>query len=165
MANQHCHLLPQSCRITLKDVSSNISIGPIELSSLHKFHRLFSQIGISHYGYKKILYSPQLRGRTVKTNFKLYCFKSVLLPIALYFFSSFFYSHYISLRLLGPRGGSRTAGTSKVEHFVIIFNGWTRLTIISKSSILDVAAALDQPLAADFKIFHQLRIIIYYFLN
>ena len=132
---------------------------------LSKFQRLFSQIRISQYGYKKILYSPQLRGRTVKTDFKLYCFKSVLLPIALYFSSSFFYSHYISLRLLGPREGSRTAGTSNVEHFVIIFNGWKRLTIISKSSILDFAAVLDQPLAADFKIFRQFRIIICYSLN
>ena len=36
------------------------------------------------------------------------------------------------------RGGSRTAATSKVELFVII--------VITKSSILDVAAVLDQPL-------------------
>ena len=38
------------------------------------------------------------------------------------------------------RGGSRTAATSKMELFVIIVNGWTPLTIITKSSILDVAA-------------------------
>ena len=36
------------------------------------------------------------------------------------------------------RGESRTAGTSKMEHFVIIDN-----TIITKSSILDVTTALD----------------------
>ena len=41
------------------------------------------------------------------------------------------------------RGGSRTAATSKVELFVIIVNG---LTIITKSSTLDVAAAPDPPL-------------------
>ena len=41
------------------------------------------------------------------------------------------------------RGESRTAATSKVEHFVIIVNGWKPLTIITKSSILDVAAVLD----------------------
>ena len=37
------------------------------------------------------------------------------------------------------RGGSRTAATFKMEHFVIIVNGWKR-------SILDVAAVLDPPL-------------------
>ena len=44
------------------------------------------------------------------------------------------------------RGGSRTASTSKMEHFVIIVNGWKPLTIITKCSILDVAAVLDPPL-------------------
>ena len=44
------------------------------------------------------------------------------------------------------RGGSRTAATSKMEHFVIIVNGWKPLTIITKSSIFDVAAVLDPPL-------------------
>ena len=45
-----------------------------------------------------------------------------------------------------PRGGSRTAATSKVELCVIIVNGWNPLTIITKSSTLDVAAVLDPPL-------------------
>ena len=40
------------------------------------------------------------------------------------------------------RGGSRAAAISKMEHFVIIVNGW-KLTIITKRSILDVAAARD----------------------
>ena len=44
------------------------------------------------------------------------------------------------------RGGSRAASTSKMERFVIIVNGWTPFTIISKRAILDVAAALDPPL-------------------
>ena len=44
------------------------------------------------------------------------------------------------------RGGSRTAATSKMERFVIIVNGWKPLTIITKRSILDVAAVLDPPL-------------------
>ena len=44
------------------------------------------------------------------------------------------------------RGGSGTAATSKMEHFVIIVNGFQPLTIITKSSILDVAAVLDPPL-------------------
>ena len=43
------------------------------------------------------------------------------------------------------RGGSRTAATSKVEIFVIIVDGWKLLTIITKSSTLDVAAVLDPP--------------------
>ena len=38
---------------------------------------------------------------------------------------------------------SRAAATSKMERFVIIVNGWKLLTIITKRSILDVAAALD----------------------
>ena len=41
------------------------------------------------------------------------------------------------------RGGSRTAVTSKMEHFVIIVNGWIPLTIITKLSILHVPAILD----------------------
>ena len=44
------------------------------------------------------------------------------------------------------RGGFRAAATSKLERFVIIVNGWKPLTIITKHSILDVAAALDPPL-------------------
>ena len=45
-----------------------------------------------------------------------------------------------------PRGGSRTTATSNMERFVIIVNGRKPLTIITKRSILDVAAALDQHL-------------------
>ena len=41
---------------------------------------------------------------------------------------------------------SRTAVTSKMERFVIIVNGFQPLTIITKRSILDVAAVLDPPL-------------------
>ena len=44
------------------------------------------------------------------------------------------------------RGGSRTAATSTMEHFMIIFNSWKPLTIITKSSILNVAVVLDPPL-------------------
>ena len=44
------------------------------------------------------------------------------------------------------RGRSRAAVTSKMERFVIIVNGFQPLTIITKRSILDVAAALDPPL-------------------
>ena len=41
------------------------------------------------------------------------------------------------------RGGSRTAPTSKMDRFVMIVNSWKLLTIITKRSILDVAAVLD----------------------
>ena len=44
------------------------------------------------------------------------------------------------------RGGSRAAATSKIERFVIIVNDCKPLTIITKCSILDVAAVLDSPL-------------------
>ena len=44
------------------------------------------------------------------------------------------------------RDESRAAATSKTECFVIIVNGWKLLTIITKRSILDVAAVLDPPL-------------------
>ena len=44
------------------------------------------------------------------------------------------------------RGGSKTAATSKMERFAIIINEWKPLTIVTKRSIVDVAAALDPPL-------------------
>ena len=40
------------------------------------------------------------------------------------------------------------AATSKMEQFVIIVSGWKPLNIITKSSILDVAAVLDPHLRA-----------------
>ena len=45
-------------------------------------------------------------------------------------------------------GGSRATVISKMEPFMIIINGSEPLTIITKRSILDVAAALDPPLAS-----------------
>ena len=48
--------------------------------------------------------------------------------------------------IMVTRGGSRTVATSKMERFVIIVNGWKPLTIITKRSILDIAAVLDPPL-------------------
>ena len=47
----------------------------------------------------------------------------------------------------GIRGASRTAATFKMERFVIIVNRFQPLTIITKCSILDVAAFLDPPLS------------------
>ena len=52
---------------------------------------------------------------------------------------------YFHLLIATVRGGSRAAATSKMERFVIIVNGWKPLTIITKRSIVDVAAALDPP--------------------
>ena len=39
-----------------------------------------------------------------------------------------------------------TAVTSKMESFVITVNGFKPLTVITKLSILDVAAVLDPPM-------------------
>ena len=50
------------------------------------------------------------------------------------------------LTKIWARGGSKTAATSKMELFVIIVNGFKPLTIITKSSTLDVSAVLDPPL-------------------
>ena len=44
------------------------------------------------------------------------------------------------------RSGSRAGATAKMERFVIIVNSFQSLTIITKRSILKVAAALDPPL-------------------
>ena len=57
---------------------------------------------------------------------------------------------FISQPYEGCRGGSRAVATSKMKRFVIIVNGWRPLTIITKRSILDVAAALDLPLGSIF---------------
>ena len=54
----------------------------------------------------------------------------------------------LSTREREIRGESRTAATSKIEHFVIRVNGFqplTIITIITKCSILDVAAVLNPP--------------------
>ena len=50
------------------------------------------------------------------------------------------------ITVMVTRGGSRVASSSKMECFVIINNGFKPLTIITKRSILDVAAVLDPPL-------------------
>ena len=53
-------------------------------------------------------------------------------------------------KLALTRGVSRTVATSKMERFVIIVNGFQLLTIITKRSILDVAAVLDPSLLTSF---------------
>ena len=60
------------------------------------------------------------------------------------------------------RGRSRTAATSKMDCFMTIVNIWKPLTIITKRSILDVAAVLDPPLGVFF--FVQLIVLIIHFL-
>ena len=55
-------------------------------------------------------------------------------------------AHFLAMLHFYTRGGSRTAAPSKVELFVIIVNGSKPLTIITKTSTLDVAAVLDSPL-------------------
>ena len=49
------------------------------------------------------------------------------------------------------------SGPRIMERFVIIVNGWKPLTIITKRSVLDVAAVLDPPLecARTFNIFRK----------
>ena len=44
------------------------------------------------------------------------------------------------------KGRSRTAATSKLEHFVMVVNSFQPLTIIKKGSIFVVAAVLDPSL-------------------
>ena len=63
-----------------------------------------------------------------------------LLNFQIYSFNSFTFYEILF------RGGSRAAATSKMELFVIIVNGFQPLTIITKWSILDVAAILDPTL-------------------
>ena len=58
-----------------------------------------------------------------------------------------YYSRDILSNQMSVRGGSKIAAPSKMERFVIIVNGFQSLTIITKSSILDVAAVLDPPLS------------------
>ena len=50
---------------------------------------------------------------------------------------------WVKDKLVSSKDGSGAAPTSKMEHFVKIVNGFQPLTIITKRSILDVAAALD----------------------
>ena len=55
------------------------------------------------------------------------------------------------------RGESTAAATSKMEHFVIIVNGFQPLTIITKRSILDSAATLDPPLKMLYNLLHTVQ--------
>ena len=72
-------------------------------------------------------------------------------------FSNLKHCEYLGMRFFGMckskqhvRGESRSAVTSKMKRFVIIVNGFQPITIITKRSILDVAAALDPRLHVVF---------------
>ena len=66
--------------------------------------------------------------------------------VGFFFVNSIFFVIFIKVF----RGESRAAATFKMECFVIIVNGWKPLTIVTKHSILDAAAALDPPLVLHF---------------
>ena len=85
-------------------------------------------------------YLKQFSRRVVSTTkIKIKCIKSKKL-----FFKK---KHGFQVRYVScPRDGSKTAATSKMQRFVIIINSWKPLAIITKRSIMDVAAALDPPL-------------------
>ena len=73
------------------------------------------------------------------------------------FKNTFFTEHlwWLLLSLMSEsilRGGSRTAATSKMEQIVIIVNRFQPLTIITKCSVLDVAAVLDPPMSLSTQI-------------
>ena len=59
-----------------------------------------------------------------------------------------------------PKADLGLAATSKMKRFVIIVNDWKPLTIITKRSISDVAAALDPPL-----LFNLLNLVLMNFLT
>ena len=72
------------------------------------------------------------------------CFERLLLVTCRTWRGSYAFSVYFLCPLVSNfRGGFRTAAISKMELFVIIVNGFQPLTIITRSSILDVAAVLD----------------------
>ena len=70
----------------------------------------------------------------------------------LLFLTNLFIRKVLRTNQLGTsiRGGSETAATSKMQHFVIIVNDWQLFAISTKRSILDVAAVLDPPLSILF---------------
>ena len=70
--------------------------------------------------------------------------------------------NYFTILSTNIRGGSRVAVTSKMECIVITINRFQPLTIITKLSILDVAAALDPPLNIQVQLMlHKFRKIQY----
>ena len=76
-----------------------------------------------------------------------FCFEFDVIFKDLYIYLIIFYVNKSSVILFSLyRGGFRPVATSKMKLFVIIVNGFQPLAIITKCSILDVAAVLDSPL-------------------
>ena len=75
----------------------------------------------------------------------IFFYKNIFTSYEQYLFA-FLFSEKRKKTRTDHRGGSRTAATSKMELFVIIVNGFQPLTMITKSSMLDVATVLDPPL-------------------
>ena len=76
-----------------------------------------------------------------------FCFELDVIFKDLYIYLINFYVNKSSVILFSLyRGGSRPVATSKMKLFVIIVNDFQPLTIITKCSILDVAAVVDPPL-------------------
>ena len=67
------------------------------------------------------------------------------------------------LFLLSEADLGRTYATSKMELFVIIVNGLQPLTIITKCSILNVAAVLDPSLVIMMKFLNGSRYLLFFF--
>ena len=110
---------------------SNSQKGNLCFRSQNTIYELWNVLPISNY---RIRIAPQC------LSFTLIVSRESLLTIR-------YDSHYFITPIKGDiKGGSRTAATSKIEHLVIIVNGWKPLTIITKRSILDIAAVLDPPL-------------------
>ena len=82
-----------------------------------------------------MLFSKLLLQYIVSQPWQVFCYP---------FLKIYLIHHYSQTTL--HKGRSRAALTSKMERFVIIVNGFQPLTIITKRSILDVAAARDLPL-------------------
>ena len=78
-------------------------------------------------------------------------------------FSEKDWAHKVYEFLYNSRGGSRTATTSKMELFVIIVNSRKPLIIITKRSMLGVAAVLNPPRNRFFCILIQCFIIVAHF--
>ena len=93
--------------------------------------------------YSKAIYDPAFCTALKHLEQVDYTLISVL---TYYFYSTTCLCNSLGLTGRVIRGGSRAAATPNMECFVIIVNGFQPLTIITKCSILDVAAALDPPL-------------------
>ena len=63
---------------------------------------------------------------------------------------------------IDTRGGSGAAAVSGMECLVTVVNGFQPLAIVTKHSILDVAAALDPPLDTKHSLSHDNNLVPFY---